>query len=52
MNEKKEEIIHIGWKLNKRTDADILEAIGGPDMRQGELKRLLRIGLEKDNKGE
>ena len=38
---------YIGLKLNKRTDADILEAIGDRDTRQAELKRLMRIGMEE-----
>lgn len=38
---------YVGLKLNKRTDADILEAIGDRTVRQAELKRLMRIGMEE-----
>lgn len=38
---------HIGLKLNKKTDADILEALNGK-AKQTEIKRLIRLGLAKD----
>lgn len=44
------EIAYAGLKLNNKTDADILAAIGGVKTRQKELKRLIRIGLEEDKK--
>lgn len=37
---------YIGLKLNNRTDADILEVIGGVEERQAEIKRLMRIGMD------
>lgn len=40
---------HIGLKLNKRTDADILSALEGKQ-KQTEIKRLLRLGLEAAQK--
>ncbi|MCI8403392.1 MAG: hypothetical protein HFE49_00655 [Clostridia bacterium] len=39
----------VGLKLNKKTDSDILEAIEGKS-KQTEIKRLIRIGLEKETK--
>lgn len=44
---KKADAVYIGLKLNKRTDADILEAIGGCDTRQAELRRFIRIGMKE-----
>lgn len=44
------DIAYAGLKLNYKTDADILAAIGGAEKRQEELKRLIRIGLEEDKK--
>ncbi|MEE0944867.1 MAG: hypothetical protein UIM24_05395 [Clostridia bacterium] len=41
-------VTYAGLKLNNKTDADILSAIGGVDTRQEELKRLIRIGIEED----
>ncbi len=41
-------VAYAGLKLNNKTDADILSAIGGMDTRQEELKRLIRIGLEEE----
>ncbi len=42
----KKKVVYIGLKLNKKTDADILKAIGGRDTRHNELKRLMRLGLK------
>jgi hypothetical protein len=36
----------VGLKLNNNTDKDILQAIEGKQ-KQTELKRLIRLGLEK-----
>ena len=47
---KKQETIAVGLKLNKKTDSDILSAIGGPETRQTELKRYMRIGLKELNR--
>lgn len=44
------EVSYVGLKLNNKTDADILSAIGGVDTRHSELKRLIRIGIEEDRK--
>lgn len=38
----------IGLKLNNNTDADILSAIDGKQ-KQTEIKRLIRLGLSKEN---
>ena len=38
---------YVGLKLNKKTDADILEAIEGKQ-KQTEIKRLIRKGLESE----
>lgn len=43
----KPQVGYIGLKLNNKTDADILSAIGGIDTRQKELKRLIRIGIKE-----
>lgn len=42
-----ENTIFIGLKLNKHTDADIIAALDGK-ARQTEIKRLVRLGLEKE----
>lgn len=39
----------IGLKLNNNTDADILAALEGK-ARQTEIKRLIRLGLEKEGR--
>lgn len=36
----------VGLKLNRRTDADILEALEGKP-KQTEIKRLIRAGMNK-----
>lgn len=46
-NGKKANAVYIGLKLNKRTDADILNAIGPEAVRQKELKRLIRLGMSE-----
>ncbi|MDO4618843.1 MAG: hypothetical protein Q4B31_04890 [Clostridia bacterium] len=48
--DKKCDTVAIGLKLNKRTDADILSAVGGPDTRQKELRRYMRVGLLELNR--
>lgn len=40
----KENTVHIGVKLNKNTDADILSALEGK-AKQTEIKRLIRVAL-------
>lgn len=47
---KKQESLAVGLKLNKKTDADILLKVGGPETRQAELKRYMRIGLKELNR--
>ncbi len=47
---KKQESLAVGLKLNKKTDCDILLAVGGPETRQTELKRYMRIGLKELNR--
>ena len=37
-------------KLNRKTDADIIEAIGNPPSKSGRIKELIRIGLKQSNK--
>nr|DAT94087.1 MAG TPA: hypothetical protein [Caudoviricetes sp.]DAV43488.1 MAG TPA: hypothetical protein [Caudoviricetes sp.]DAV81160.1 MAG TPA: hypothetical protein [Caudoviricetes sp.] len=39
----------IGLKLNNNTDTDILAALEGK-ARQTEIKRLIRLGLEKEGR--
>lgn len=46
---KKPDIIYVGLKLNKKTDADILSEIGESTTRQIELKRLIRVGIKELN---
>ena len=48
----KENTVHIGMRLQKSTDADILAALEGAESKQGEIKRLMRIAIEieKENK--
>ncbi len=46
---KKPDVIYVGLKLNKKTDADILSEIGESTTRQVELKRLIRLGLKEQN---
>lgn len=46
----KENTIHIGLRFNKKTDADIIEAIKDK-AKNTEIKRLIRLGLEAEKKG-
>lgn len=41
----KEKTIFIGIRLNKKTDADIIEYLGSVDNKHGSIKALIRIGL-------
>lgn len=43
----KENTVHIGVKLNKNTDVDILAALEGK-AKQTEIKRLIRVALSKN----
>lgn len=46
---KRPDVIYVGLKLNKRTDADILSEIGESSTRQIELKRLIRLGMKEQS---
>ena len=46
---KRPDVIYVGLKLNKKTDADILSEIGESTTRQIELKRLIRLGLKEQS---
>ena len=43
---KKKNTTMIGMRLQNTTDADIIEAIMNSSSKQGEIKRLVRLGLE------
>lgn len=45
----KKNTVHIGLKLNRKTDADILKAIDDKP-KQTEIKRLLRVAIENEQK--
>lgn len=45
-----ENTTQISLKLNNKTDADILAALDGKS-RQGEIKRLVRLGMEVERNG-
>lgn len=49
---QKEKTILVGLRLQKSTDADIISAIEKASSKQGEVKRLVRLGLaaEKSEK--
>lgn len=47
MEKLSKKVTYIGLKLNNKTDADILSAVGGMDTRQHELKRLVRVGIKE-----
>ena len=44
-----ENSVFVAVKLNKKTDADIIEAIGNPPSKAGRIKELIRNGLKKQN---
>lgn len=46
----KENTVQIKMKLNKKTDADIIEFLQTLDNRQGYLKELIREDMKKVNK--
>lgn len=46
----KENTIYVGLRFNKKTDADIIEAINDK-AKNTEIKRLIRLGLEAEKKG-
>lgn len=45
---KEQHTISFGVRLNRNTDADIIERIEGAASRQGELKRLVRLGIKAE----
>lgn len=45
----KENTVFVAVKLNRNTDADIIEAIGNPDSKAGRIKELIRKAIEKEN---
>jgi len=45
---KAENTVFIGLRFQKSTDADIIKAISGVKSKQGEIKRLIRLGLEAE----
>lgn len=47
----KQNTTFIGLKLNNKTDEDIISALDGKP-KQTEIKRLVRKGLESENKNE
>lgn len=48
---KEKNTVMVVMRLQKSTDADLIEAINSAKSKQGEIKRLMRIGLacEKEN---
>lgn len=42
---KEQHTISFGVRLNRNTDADIIAKLEGAESRQGELKRLVRLGI-------
>lgn len=45
---KAENTERVTIRLNHRTDADILERLDGVESKQGELKRLVRLGIKAE----
>lgn len=43
----KENTVFIAVKLNRNTDADIIEAIGNPPSKAGRIKELIREAIKK-----
>lgn len=46
----KENTVTVTMKLNKNTDADIIEHLNSIDNRQGYIKELIRADITKDAK--
>lgn len=44
----RENIVRLSMKLNKKTDADILERLGNVPSKQGYIKSLIRKDIAKD----
>ena len=45
---KEQHTISFGVRLNRKTDADIIAKLEGAASRQGELKRLVRLGIKAE----
>ena len=45
---KERHTISFGVRLNRKTDADIIAKLEGAASRQGELKRLVRMGIKAE----
>ena len=45
---KEENTLSFGVRLNRNTDADIIAKLEGAPSRQGELKRLVRLGIKAE----
>lgn len=45
---KEQHTISFGVRLNRNTDADIIAKLEGAKSRQGELKRLVRLGIKAE----
>lgn len=45
---KEQHTISFGVRLNRNTDADIIDKLEGAASRQGELKRLVRLGIKAE----
>ena len=49
---KEENTLSFGVRLNRKTDADIIAKLEGAASRQGELKRLVRLGIKAEQSEE
>lgn len=45
---KEKNTLSFGVRLNRKTDADIIAKLEGAESRQGELKRLVRLGIKAE----
>lgn len=45
---KEQNTLSFGVRLNRKTDADIIAKLVGAASRQGELKRLVRLGIKAE----
>lgn len=45
---KEQHTISFGVRLNRNTDADIIAKLEGAASRQGEIKRLVRLGIKSE----
>ena len=49
---KEQNTLCFGVRLNRQTDADIIAKLEGAAARQGELKRLVRLGIKSERSEE